>query len=324
MRSMLFQPTSCRTPADLPRGALFMTGGRAVLRGHGAVREAASARCPTRRWCSSPTRWAWSRSCPGWRRWAPGAADEHLPNHLLRGCWAANMYCLFYAMGRLRLADAILLNDSTPLIMPLVERFWLGSRCHAGVGAHRRGLRRHRAGASRAWTSSSPRRRWRWQRPYRRDGPGGRAPLTATEPPTRIVFSFATISTDSAVRRRSPGRRRRRRCGGAAAMGVLATWPDVADTRVRPGAGGPGRALHLYVVVPQAAHWLLLAPRPTPLRRGRRPGRARAPWPYAAGARLDCLAGRCGSSHGKGSCGRRPPALRPGARDRRVRSMSIW
>ena len=36
------------------------------------------------------------------------------------------MYCFFYALAHLRLADAILLNYSIPLFMPFVESAWLG------------------------------------------------------------------------------------------------------------------------------------------------------------------------------------------------------
>jgi drug/metabolite transporter (DMT)-like permease len=36
--------------------------------------------------------------------------------------------CYFYAIARLRLADAVLLNQSMPLFIPLVERAWLGER----------------------------------------------------------------------------------------------------------------------------------------------------------------------------------------------------
>jgi drug/metabolite transporter (DMT)-like permease len=49
--------------------------------------------------------------------------------HLVRGlagvCAAA---CYFYAIAHLRLADAVLLNQSIPLFVPLVERAWLGER----------------------------------------------------------------------------------------------------------------------------------------------------------------------------------------------------
>ena len=46
--------------------------------------------------------------------------------HLIRS-WPgiASMYCFFYALGHLRLADAVLLNYSLPLFMPFVESAWL-------------------------------------------------------------------------------------------------------------------------------------------------------------------------------------------------------
>ena len=36
------------------------------------------------------------------------------------------MYCFFYALAHMRLADAVLLNYSLPLFMPVVESLWLG------------------------------------------------------------------------------------------------------------------------------------------------------------------------------------------------------
>ena len=47
----------------------------------------------------------------------------------------AAVACYFYALARLRLADAVLLNQSMPLFIPLVERAWLGERIPAGCGA---------------------------------------------------------------------------------------------------------------------------------------------------------------------------------------------
>ena len=38
----------------------------------------------------------------------------------------AAMYCFFYALAHLRLADAVLLNYSLPLFMPFIESVWLG------------------------------------------------------------------------------------------------------------------------------------------------------------------------------------------------------
>src|SRR6185503_14947257 len=59
----------------------------------------------------------------GWR----GLATRNLPEHLVRGsAGLASMYCFFYAIAHLRLADAVLLNYSIPLFMPVVENVWLG------------------------------------------------------------------------------------------------------------------------------------------------------------------------------------------------------
>ncbi len=49
--------------------------------------------------------------------------------HLVRGLAGVSaVACYFYAIARLRLADAVLLNQSMPLFIPLVERAWLGER----------------------------------------------------------------------------------------------------------------------------------------------------------------------------------------------------
>jgi drug/metabolite transporter (DMT)-like permease len=56
-----------------------------------------------------------------------GLATRDLRGHLVRGlAGLGSMYCFFFAISRLRLADAVLLNQSLPLFLPLVERFWLG------------------------------------------------------------------------------------------------------------------------------------------------------------------------------------------------------
>jgi drug/metabolite transporter (DMT)-like permease len=56
-----------------------------------------------------------------------GLRTQNLPEHLVRGAAGlASMYCFFYAIAHLRLADAVLLNYSIPLFMPIVENAWLG------------------------------------------------------------------------------------------------------------------------------------------------------------------------------------------------------
>ena len=51
----------------------------------------------------------------------------HLRQHLFRGvAGLSSMYCFFYAIGHMPLADAILLNYTLPLFIPVVESLWLG------------------------------------------------------------------------------------------------------------------------------------------------------------------------------------------------------
>ena len=59
-------------------------------------------------------------------------ATRDFRGHLVRGlAGVAAVACHFYAVARLRLADAMLLNQSMPLFIPLVERAWLGERIPA-------------------------------------------------------------------------------------------------------------------------------------------------------------------------------------------------
>lgn len=51
----------------------------------------------------------------------------HLKQHLVRGvAGLTSMYCFFYAIGHMPLADALLLNYTLPLFIPVVESLWLG------------------------------------------------------------------------------------------------------------------------------------------------------------------------------------------------------
>jgi drug/metabolite transporter (DMT)-like permease len=64
-------------------------------------------------------------SVPGWR--GLRTAVPHL--HLLRGAAGLGaMYCFFYAIAHMPLANAMLLKLTAPLFMPLVALTWLGER----------------------------------------------------------------------------------------------------------------------------------------------------------------------------------------------------
>lgn len=52
---------------------------------------------------------------------------KHLKQHVVRGiAGLSSMYCFFYAIAHMRLADAVLLNYTLPLFIPVVESLWLG------------------------------------------------------------------------------------------------------------------------------------------------------------------------------------------------------
>jgi drug/metabolite transporter (DMT)-like permease len=55
-----------------------------------------------------------------------GLATQRLGGHLWRsGLGLAAMYCFFYAIPRLPLAEAMLLNYSSPLYLPLIAWLWI-------------------------------------------------------------------------------------------------------------------------------------------------------------------------------------------------------
>jgi drug/metabolite transporter (DMT)-like permease len=59
---------------------------------------------------------------------------RHLREHIVRGCFGmGGMYCFFFVLAKLGLAEALLLNYSLPLFIPLVERAWLGEAVPRGV-----------------------------------------------------------------------------------------------------------------------------------------------------------------------------------------------
>jgi drug/metabolite transporter (DMT)-like permease len=64
-----------------------------------------------------------------WRQGRRALDTDDLTGHVVRGLAGVSaVACYFYAVARLRLADAVLLNQSMPLFIPLVERAWLGER----------------------------------------------------------------------------------------------------------------------------------------------------------------------------------------------------
>jgi drug/metabolite transporter (DMT)-like permease len=62
-----------------------------------------------------------------WRRGLSGLKTGVLHIHLLRSVAGVSaMYCFFYALSQLQLADGMLLKMTAPLFMPLIALLWLG------------------------------------------------------------------------------------------------------------------------------------------------------------------------------------------------------
>jgi drug/metabolite transporter (DMT)-like permease len=61
-------------------------------------------------------------------------STKRIAEHFMRGLLGMGaMYCFFFAIGRLGLAEALLLNYSLPLFIPLLERTWLGAAIPRGI-----------------------------------------------------------------------------------------------------------------------------------------------------------------------------------------------
>lgn len=68
------------------------------------------------------------------RRGLAELRTPHWRQHVVRGAFGmAGMYCFFFVISRLGLAEALLLNYSLPLFIPLVERAWLGEPTPRGI-----------------------------------------------------------------------------------------------------------------------------------------------------------------------------------------------
>ncbi len=122
----------------------------------------------------------------------------HAREHLVRGVAGLGaMYCFFYALAHMRLAEAVLLNYSMPLFLPFIEKLWLGEPVPPRLG---RSLSLGFAGVILILKPGPG-----LFEPVALFGVGaallgalaqvGVRRLTQTEPTTRIVFYFALIAT---------------------------------------------------------------------------------------------------------------------------------
>src|SRR5262245_38555924 len=186
-----------------------------------------------------------------------------LGEHVLRGlAGLGSMYCFFFAIARLPLAEAVLLNYTLPLYMPLIESAWLREPVpprvwppllvgFAGIAlVLRPGPGVFRPAALAAVASAL----------LASIAQVGVRRLTATEPVEKIVLYFALLSTavsalPAAAAWRSPS--------GAMwpvllALGVLATAGQLLLTRAyaHAPASRVGPFIYSSVVFAGALDWM--------------------------------------------------------------------
>jgi drug/metabolite transporter (DMT)-like permease len=198
------------------------------------------------------------------RQGRAGLRTHDLPGHVVRALAGLSaIACYFYAIARLRLADAVLLNQSMPLFIPLVERAWLHERIpprlwgvlllgfvglllilRPGSGVFEPAALVGLASAVLASIAQVGVRR-----------------LTHTEPVTRIVFYFGLIASAAALPPvffswRTPSAFT---WGALLLMGILATAGQLALTRsyVYAPAARVGPFLYAGPVAAALLDWLL-------------------------------------------------------------------
>ncbi len=189
---------------------------------------------------------------------ASGLRTSKPGEHLIRAlAGLAAMYCFFYAIGHMRLADAVLLNYSLPLFMPLIALVWLGEQIPPGLW---RGLGVGFLGIVLILKPGSG-----LFQPVALFGVAsailaalaqvGVRRLTETEPVTRIVFYFSVISTAiSALPMLGHWPRLEPRLLALlVVMGVVATAAQLLLTRAYAHAPAAQVGPFIYACVPFAA-----------------------------------------------------------------------
>jgi drug/metabolite transporter (DMT)-like permease len=69
-----------------------------------------------------------------WRNGIPELTKRRWHLYVVRTAFGLGaMYCYFYAIAHMRLADAVLLNYTFPLFMPFIARTWLRERLHSRI-----------------------------------------------------------------------------------------------------------------------------------------------------------------------------------------------
>lgn len=250
---------------DLPRGAMLMVLSALLFAMMGVAVKLASRELPN-------TMVVFFRSAVGLVALLPWVAALGLSGlrttrwreHLLRGvAGLAAMYCFFYAIAHMRLAEAVLLNYSLPLFMPFVEGFWTGEtvprRLWAAIGIGfagivlilRPGLGVFQPVALVGLLAAL----------FAAVAQVGIRQLTRTEPVARIVFYFGVVSTAASAIPLAGTWTTPRHGQWAilAALGILATLAQLLLTQAygHAPAAKVGPFLYTSVVFAGLLDWLV-------------------------------------------------------------------
>jgi drug/metabolite transporter (DMT)-like permease len=248
---------------DLRRAAAFMVTSAFLFAVMGLLVKLASAYLPNAMVVFFRNALSLVALLPWALRQERGAlTTHHLKEHLVRGlAGLMAMYCFFYALAHLRLADAVLLNYSLPLFMPFVESLWLGEPfprrlwgpivvgflgivliLKPGMGLFQPAALVGMAAALFAALAQVGVRR-----------------LTQSEPVTRIVFYFGVIATAVSAVPLVPAwiTPRPRDLAVLAALAVCATAAQLAMTRAyaHAPAAWVGPFIYSSVVFAGALDW---------------------------------------------------------------------
>jgi drug/metabolite transporter (DMT)-like permease len=120
---------------DLRRGALFAISAAAVFSVTGACVKAAAVHAPNEVVVFFRSAVSLLALLP-WilRQGVSSLYSQRVGGHLWRAAFGVSaMYAFFYAIGHMRLAEAMLLTYSTPLFIPFIAWFWIGEKPPAVV-----------------------------------------------------------------------------------------------------------------------------------------------------------------------------------------------
>ncbi len=113
---------------NLPRGAALMLAAALLFAAAGALVKHVSAQLPNEMVVFFRSLFGLLALAPFFLRHGPRYyATQRLGVHLVRALAGLTaMYCYFYAIGHLPLAEAVLLNYTAPLFIPLAALLWVG------------------------------------------------------------------------------------------------------------------------------------------------------------------------------------------------------